>query len=300
MIFEFSVVSGEIDNAAFKADITEFLNDSVESNAKILGNFSHVELDVTVASTTYRRLIQGRVTAIVEGNAYFVGDEYPTEARLKEVLRTYFSNWGGVDLKDYLTTDDIRVDDVQVTMEGELIGDARYVPGSNTQPQNNGGKNSPPLGVVIALAAGCLVLVLAVAMLLIWRKKPAPAKPEEAPTPASSPSRSLVQKPKPMVIPTDDQSEISAMITNDDGEFSIDGISFDESIFNTAKTLETNDVYIPRSLLGDVEQYDTKRLDKVISTAHDHAQDHISMGTSVKSVGAIDDDHSLAASSYAT
>mmetsp|Transcript_19840 Transcript_19840/g.32915 ORF Transcript_19840/g.32915 Transcript_19840/m.32915 type:complete len:569 (+) Transcript_19840:2-1708(+) len=279
MEFEFRVTEGPVVKRDLETEIRLFIKDVVVSNAKILGELSGVELDVSV-SLHGRRRLEAKLVANLAGAAFFEGDPYPSSERLKEVLTAYFANWGDADLEDHLTSGNVQVQGVKVTIDGELV--ESLSPDTNTNraiPNEEGGNDSKGVspGLAIGLVIGCTLVAGALVLAYAQRRKKGKAGKDEGPSPNSTPMSSPSRK-YPGGLEAPPPEEISPTNFHGRDDLSFSGISMDDRSLYTDGTPRSKGMYPHSSQNSDTKQYDHTRLDKVISGAHDfvatHEEDH--------------------------
>jgi hypothetical protein len=263
----FTVDGEQVIEEEIAAAITVFIEETVVSNANILGMISSVEVNVKVSpAIERRRLREIQMVAVVDGFTYFEGDTYPSTDRLAEVLKAYFANWGDTDLEDYLSTDDVRMKDVEVILNGEFVKNVNTDPTDINQsiPQEESGMvKSPPIVLIAGVSFGCVAFVAALALVFYQRRKHGNQSKTNSNgkkeylvlTPLSSPSRSRSgwsEQPHEIDPP---------FFAGGADEQSMSGISIEDYLCtsNTQKTPEL---------------YDTKRLDKVFSNALEFVERH--------------------------
>jgi hypothetical protein len=257
----FKVIGSQVNAQVLEIDIATFLRKTILSNANILGNMTSVDVDVK-ASPRYsnRRLQEMEMVAEISGFAYFVGDWYPSTKRLGKVLEAYFANWGTGDLVDFLTHDAVLdVTNMEVFVAGILVPNFNAKnstsDSANLQPKSetNGSLNA---GLIAGLVIGCFVFV--VSLVVVLRTRTVANKEERlVATPMSSPSRSRGGYGSP-------QGDLDADFFPVDTP-SLSGISLDDSLLTSST---------PESTERRPQQYDPKRLDRVITNALQFVEKH--------------------------
>jgi hypothetical protein len=240
-------------------ELVAFMKQTLLSNQHILGNITLMELKAKVAPATKRRRLEIKMNAVMEGTILFSKNKKPSTEEITKVLFSYFSNWGNEELQNYLTDDQITVTDVEIVIEGKIIGGTeKSIAGSQSLPASNSGKvNVAFIGLVVAIVIACGVCFLALSFLLRL-KKMRRRKPEELEiTPLSSPSRSQSNNE---VVSKDRQPNV---VENDSR--SLSGVSLEDSLYTSNSHNTTN---------KSVSDYDPKRLDRVISKAKEFVMNH--------------------------
>lgn len=257
----FLVFGGPFPKEDFEPKMESFLRDYLTSNQNILGNLSHADITVTVADR--RRLQESILIATVEGVANFEGSSFPSEDRLEEVLRSYFAAWGVIDLEDSLGTADTRVETLQFALNGEMLVTNKPITANNSR-STTGDDSSMSTGLVIGVVLAAIAFTIAVG-LVVWQRRRFRKQNNETATP-------LTMKSGRSEANIDDQ--VPRELFSNADEFSLPGaLSLDgESIFTTNSPLTTDDYAYtnPAEYSRQHDKgYDAKRLDKVISIAHE-------------------------------
>ena len=266
-------INGYFEQAVLESKLRNFMIEVITSQARTLGDLAEVDLQVStkVGSGNVQRtsVSNSKVNATIEGSAFFHVDTNPapTGERLAEKLITYFSFWGDDDLIQSLARDNFTVSNLEVSTNGEFISNAGGKNSGVTNvavPSNASNGSGTSAWLIAGLTIGCAVFVAAFAI-LVWQRRLRNARssnsishvavgstPMTGASPRSS-SRLDGTPPSPQA----------------DNSYSDEGmVSLEDSLYTT----ETDQVYLPSKGMND--QYDAKRLDKVISNAYNFVAKH--------------------------
>lgn len=263
MVITLNITDAVVDSGKLGRDIETFVNNTVSSNAIILGDLTSVDMTVIVSQVARRRRLQQEQVwaSTVTGVAYFQG-QVPTPGRLTDVLDTYFSSWGDDDLKDFLARDGMQISGVGISINGKTV--TTNSPVSNArEPVSESTTTSPGAGLIAGLVIGCVALVVALG-LIAWQRQ------------RYNQTKGIMEDDD------DDDDELQGhtvnverkdhipgqTITRDAEDMSFSAISLEESLY----TSNTEDIFNPTQRAPD--QYDAARLDKVISNAHQFVASH--------------------------
>jgi len=294
MQFRLSGIVGFVTEDHFRLGLADFIEKTVKANAKILGDVVYIDLDVSILDDERKRMLGEELTVLVEGDSYFGGDIYPTTDRMTEVLNAYFANWGNADLRDHLTSDQVRVRNIDIILDDELVEKVHFQqqPQTSEIEESNNSNNEvlsrnqqdeevPTWVLIVGLILGCIALGVAVS-LVYWQRKTSHmdqrshqqrGRPPKIISPATSPSKS-----------SHDMEEADIIIPElpEDASFSgvsMSGLSMEDSIYTSGGISRVSsshnvavDLSFEESSCGD--QYNTKRLEKVIANAQEFVVTH--------------------------
>ena len=250
MVLDITSDGGQVNGETLEADMEELL--TYEVLDRVYDSFSHVDLDVTLrSSTSTRRNLQvAEYEAEIQGTAYFSqSNDIPSEQQLSEFLYTYFSIYDSEDLTTGLSGENAAITNVEVrSVDGVAVDIQSLNMGGNSQ--GSAPASSSSLGAIIGLVAGALVLIGAIGALLWIRKKNLDS---EKGTQASPAERTEAMSPSPQISIEDDVS--------------VGMSSIDDSIYTHNSNLIIKNP-IARKAMPSSEQYDANRLDAVLDNAH--------------------------------
>eukprot|EP00548_Thalassiothrix_antarctica_P008066 CAMPEP_0194151546 /NCGR_PEP_ID=MMETSP0152-20130528/48638_1 /TAXON_ID=1049557 /ORGANISM="Thalassiothrix antarctica, Strain L6-D1" /LENGTH=628 /DNA_ID=CAMNT_0038855423 /DNA_START=434 /DNA_END=2320 /DNA_ORIENTATION=+ len=307
MEFRLTGIVGLVTIEHFRAGLVDFVKKTVQSNAKILGDITDVDLDVSILENDYERrtLFGEELVLLIEGDLYFRGDTYPTTERMTEVLNSYFANWGCADLRDYLRTDQVRLRKIEVLLDGEIVesvafqqqyppmfkSDESIIRNNNKMHSQNQNKDEIPSWVLIlGLISGCIALVVAIS-LVYWQRKTNDMDRRLLQQQQQWQERtSKIQEESPETSSIKSSHEFdktNIIIPSPSGVVSFSGVSMEDSIYtssgisgfssgitsNNAGDITTDLSYEENSQGGD-SQYNTKRLNKVIASVQEFVAAH--------------------------
>eukprot|EP00544_Gedaniella_sp_CCMP2646_P010162 CAMPEP_0202480124 /NCGR_PEP_ID=MMETSP1361-20130828/238_1 /ASSEMBLY_ACC=CAM_ASM_000849 /TAXON_ID=210615 /ORGANISM="Staurosira complex sp., Strain CCMP2646" /LENGTH=422 /DNA_ID=CAMNT_0049107527 /DNA_START=28 /DNA_END=1299 /DNA_ORIENTATION=+ len=260
MVMDIASDGGQVNGDTLEADMEELL--TYEVLDRVYDSFSHVDLDVTLrSSTSTRRKLQvAEYEAEIQGAAYFSqSNDIPTEQQLSEFLYTYFSIYNSEDLTNGLSGNNAAITNAEIrSVDGVAVDIQSLNVGGNNKGGNSEGSapaNASSLGAIIGLVAGALVLIVAIGALLRIRKKNLES---EKGTQASPAERTEAMSPSPQVSIED--------------EVSVGMSSMDDSIYTHNSNLIIKNP-IARMAMSSSAQYDANRLDKVLDSAHSFNND---------------------------
>ena len=265
---------GEIETKVLRSDLKVFLEKVIQSRESSLGDLDSVKLTVKVTindGAVSQTSIANKVdVTTVDGSswAYFNTEvkPAPTSEQFAEVLKTHFGFLGDDDLLKFLSRGNITVTNLNISVNKDLVAN---IEGSDptvsnaviNTSENNGTKQR--IGLIVGLAVGCVCLVAAL-VILVWQRRLVMERDENmsryteddvqlVPPSTRSIPRNDIEVPPP---PSDDNASYGGMV------------SLEDSLYTSA----TDQVYQLANTSPD--QYDAKRLDKVISNAHNFVASH--------------------------
>ena len=265
---------GGIATKSLRSDLKGFLEMVIKSKESSLGDLDSVELTVKVTindGAVSQTSIANKVdVTTVDGSswAYFNTEAKPapTSEQFIEVLKTHFGFLGDDDLLIFLSRGNITVTNLNISVNNVLVAN---IEGSNPTVSNaviNSNENSDTkkrIGLIVGLAVGCVCLVAAL-VILLWQRRVVMERDEnmsgytegdvqQIPPSTRSIPRNDVELPPP---PSDDNASYGGMVSLEDSLYT----SATDQVYQLAKT--------------SPDQYDAKRLDKVISNAHNFVASH--------------------------
>jgi hypothetical protein len=207
------------------------------------------------------------VDVSVGGSVYFNVEERdaPTSANLGELLKTYFGFWGDDDLIKELARGNVTVQNLELIINGVVIESQESNPsGTVNSPESSSNDARNAAGLIAGLLIGCIALLGAVA-LLVWQRRMNGERDDmnsqnavDSRAPLSGPQASARSLPRM-------ESATAAAQAGGDNDSHGGVVSLEDSLYTSA----TDQVYNP--ILGTgPDEYDAKRLDRVISNAHNY------------------------------
>eukprot|EP00542_Grammatophora_oceanica_P021327 CAMPEP_0194038732 /NCGR_PEP_ID=MMETSP0009_2-20130614/10935_1 /TAXON_ID=210454 /ORGANISM="Grammatophora oceanica, Strain CCMP 410" /LENGTH=462 /DNA_ID=CAMNT_0038681325 /DNA_START=130 /DNA_END=1518 /DNA_ORIENTATION=+ len=281
------IVGNSVDPEAVSTSLGTFVQESVVNSVSTFPGFASAVIDVDVQTfSTGRRKLQGRTIVMAEakGEIFFTSDSQqptPTEKDLESVLVTYFSYWGDDDLETNLQeSNGYIVDDMEIVIDGKVVDG---VPAGNGSDEGNPNgltdegrqRVGASPGLIAGLVIGCVALFVSI-LLLVWQRRKDKLKAAEQMATDTSliaiggGDTSLDAAPLMEAASNGTSPKHVSSLGGDDDQLSFGGISLEDSIYTT-NTMEQNN---PPSLLDNTMEasYDAKRLDKVISDAHNYVR----------------------------